>query len=867
MSNQEKATVVETVAEVDANAYQNTLSDTPDRAEVVVEQRGTAQILPFAAKNLGTSPNIRASSAVPLVPNLEEARRFLAVLDPDATQWTFLTFHDREKGKLVRELHGTLEEHAEELARLQQRGAGVFVTINETNLQGREAQNIVRIRAVFADLDGVPLEVVKKLRLEPHITVESSPDRWHVYYRTQGVTIERFTGIQKGLIALFGSDHKVHDLPRVMRLPGFWHQKREPFMTRIHVVNDPGRLYGLPDFATLQGATPLKATNASNVAKLPGSEQMQRALELGREAARRSHAEPTEGRHGIALCLGWDCRRANLDEKAATTAARTFAAECRAENSDGEHAPFGEKRAIEAVLNAYQSDKDPGPPAKKAAVSQVDQLVRLARSAEIWRIDQETYFATVVEDGREEHVPTNSVWFRRWLGREYFRATNGKTPGAQAVTDAIKGVEAISTTAPIHDTARRVGAHSGKLYVDLCCDERRAVEIDAEGWRIIQQPPVRFIRSAGMLPLPLPVKGGSMDELRPFINTGDAGFKLLISVMLSHLRPVGPFPVLGIHGEHGTAKSTTSRFVRALTDPHQADLRRPPREDRDLVTAANASWVLAFDNLSSVPQWMADSFCMLATGGSYTARAMRTDYDEVILAKLNRPLILNGIDDIDKYADLTSRTVRVVLDPIPEEERKTDEEIKAAFEAARPRLLGAIYTAVSSALRNLPTTKMDRMPRMADFAKWVTAAEEGLGWAPGTFMDAFDENQETAVLDALSGDTVAQCVVGLVQDLGLPPDAKVPCWQGTTSELYKCLDDFVSEETRTGKFWPGNPTWLSKRLRKIAPGLRAAGINLDLNHRDAANRTLIAVYQTGELRIEGRVRGGGLPSEGAVTAF
>ena len=427
------------------------------------------------------------------------------------------------------------------------------------------------------------------------------------------------------------------------------------------------------------------------------------------------------------------------------------------------------------------------------------------------------------------------------------------------MVDAANVVEAISPEAPIHRTARRVGEHGGKLYIDLCDAERRAVEIDGTGWRIVSETPVRFVRSQGMVPLPSPVPDGNVDELRPFINAGEASFRLLVATILAYLRPRGPFPILAIHGEHGTAKSTTSRFILALVDPHHAELRRPPREDRDLVTAANASWLLAFDNLSAVPQWMSDSFCMISTSGSYTARAMRTDYEEVILSNLNRPLLLNGISDIDQYADLTSRTVRVVLDPIPEEARKTDQEVRAAFEMARPRLLGALYTAVSGALRRLPATELPRKPRMADFALWATAAEEALGWEPGAFMAAFDENQETAVLDGLAGDTVAQCLVGLVVDLDCKPNLERPCWEGTASELYNELCGYVSDQTRRGKYWPGSPRWLVGRLRKIAPGLRVAGINLDLTHRDAArNVNLVTVYRVGEIRIDGRHLGGEL---------
>lgn len=532
--------------------------------------------------------------------------------------------------------------------------------------------------------------------------------------------------------------------------------------------------------------------------------------------------------------------------------------------------PVDAETALEKLHRVYERyPEGPGPNEKQSPPSQVDVLAELAQRAEVWRSPDAAFFVTITEGGHKEHDELGSKRFRRWLTRQYHQQVGGRVPDQQSVANALAAVESLMEhAAPVHEPVRRVGRHGDKLYIDLCDDQWRAVEIDAEGWRVVPQPPVRFIRSGYELPLPEPVAGGSVDELRPFINTSDACFRLLVAGLLAHLRPNGPFPIIAVHGEHGTAKSSSVRFARALTDPHKADLRAPPREDRDLITAARAGWVIAFDNISTVPQWMADGLCRIATGGAYSARAMRTDYDEVILSNLTRPIMLNGINDIDQYADLTSRMIRVTLDPIPEEKRKTEEEINAAFKIARPRITGALYTAVSVALRNMPVVKPDRLPRLADFAKWVMAAEEGLGWEPGTFMQTFDENQETSVLDALSGDTVARGVVGLVNFTEEKPDPKVPCWTGTTSDLLKELGEFVSDDVRSGKYWCHSVVSLARKLRKLAPGLRAAGINLELGKRDSQNRSLVLIYQNEPPKIEGQLRGGKLPNEeGAGGAF
>lgn len=160
-------------------------------------------------------------------PDMEAAREFLSALDPHATEFTFQTFddnQDRKSGGLAQVLHGALEEHFETLSAFSSNGAGVFVTINETDLKGRKADNITRVRALWVDTDGAPHEPIVE-HLKPHIVVESSPGNFHDYHLVDGCPKDAFKPAQQRLIDVFGTDKNVNDLPRVMRLPGFPHQK------------------------------------------------------------------------------------------------------------------------------------------------------------------------------------------------------------------------------------------------------------------------------------------------------------------------------------------------------------------------------------------------------------------------------------------------------------------------------------------------------------------------------------------------------------------------------------------------------------------------------------------------------------------
>lgn len=178
-----------------------------------------------------------------LTPDLVHAQRFLHALDPSGI-FTFQTFDDskqRKDPKLNRVRHGTLEEHHTEFEKLQQSGAGIFVMVNQGDgitqsgkSTCRSAANVVKVRALFADLDGAPLEPTLQ-DLHPDIVVESSPGKWHVYWLTNDCPLEQFGPRQKQIAKKYGGDIAVNDLPRVMRVPGFFHQKAEPFMTRMTI--------------------------------------------------------------------------------------------------------------------------------------------------------------------------------------------------------------------------------------------------------------------------------------------------------------------------------------------------------------------------------------------------------------------------------------------------------------------------------------------------------------------------------------------------------------------------------------------------------------------------------------------------------
>jgi hypothetical protein len=412
-------------------------------------------------------------------------------------------------------------------------------------------------------------------------------------------------------------------------------------------------------------------------------------------------------------------------------------------------------------------------------LKQADCLIELAQSADLFHDPDGNAYADLEIDGHWETWAIRSKGFKKWLRHRYYEECGGGV-NSEALLSALGAIEAKAHfEGPERAVNIRVGVQDDKIYLDLCDDAWRCVEIGADGWRVIDRPPIRFRRTSGMRPLRVPERGGSIEQLRKFLNVrSQADFVLAVAWLLAALRGKGPYPVLGLAGEQGTAKSTFCAILRALIDPNVASLRALPREDRDLFIAANNGHVLAFDNVSRLPPWLSDTLCRLATGGGFATRQLYTDDDEVLF-NAKRPIILNGIEDFVTRPDLADRAIVLTLEPIPEERKRSEEELWGDFEFERARMLGVLLDALAHGLRRLPETRLTRSPRMADFARWATACEAAF-WPAGAFQASYEENIGATVENVLEGDPVASAVRAFM--------SQRTEWQGTASELLPLLE-------------------------------------------------------------------------------
>jgi hypothetical protein len=492
-------------------------------------------------------------------------------------------------------------------------------------------------------------------------------------------------------------------------------------------------------------------------------------------------------------------------------------------------------------LKKLKESQEPEPADR---LNQAQELLKLAADQDLFHSPDGTAYAAVrvgEGDDRRETLMVRGQGFRSWLAHRYYAATR-KPAGTKAVQDALAVLEARARyDGPTVTVHVRVAEHEGRYYLDLGDDRWRVVQIDAAGWRIIEQSPVRFRRPKGMLPLPGPVRGGAIGMLYPFLNVSMPDWPLVVAWLLAALRPTGPYPVLQLHGEQGSAKSTTARVLRSQVDPCVAALRAAPRDEHDLVIAASNSWVVALDNLSSVPPWLSDALCRLATGGGFATRQLFTDDEEAIF-DVQRPVILTGIEELASRADLLDRALVVNTPVIYGDRRKPEAEFYREFHAISGQILGALLDLVAGAMRELPGVQLDWLPRMADFVVWSVAGVRSLGWTDAEFLDAYEDNQARAV-----GLTLENApIVAPLRDLAAQyPDG----WEGSHQKLLEALAGLADEKARKDKGWPRTPRALSGMLRRLAPALRKTGLNISFPPRTSTERTV---------RVE--------PSEGKTSA-
>ncbi len=435
-------------------------------------------------------------------------------------------------------------------------------------------------------------------------------------------------------------------------------------------------------------------------------------------------------------------------------------------------------------------------------------------------------WATIRTEKRIDTMRVISRRFESHLRGAFYRAQK-KTARGEALKQAAAHFETEALFSGEMDEARiRVAETEDAIFVDLADEEGRAVEITAGGWRVVDQSPVPFYRPNGMRALPIPERGGKLQDIlkilnlkRPENDDADAvdSFVLLGAWLCAALRPRGPYPVLVLRGPPGSAKTTAAEIIRSLIDPAKPSTRNLPDTERDLFISTDAVHVVAIDNVSSISPAMSDALCRLATGGGYATRSLFTDGEEAIF-EASRPTILNGLGAFVTRGDLQDRALTIELTPIEPSARRKKQEIDRDIDEARPGLLGALLDAVALGLKRAPDVKLTELPRMADFAHWAVACETAFA-NEGDFTKAWNRASENALPDDLAADPFAAAIIDLLGACPMEDDART--WAGSG----KTLAAAINPEGKNRDL-PKSGKGVSSAIERSRPLLGRAGVSV-----------------------------------------
>ena len=443
----------------------------------------------------------------------------------------------------------------------------------------------------------------------------------------------------------------------------------------------------------------------------------------------------------------------------------------------------------------------------------------------------EPYIQCKLSD-RFEYFKIGSTKFKRWISKEYYNKF-GKTINSEALNSAINIIAAKACfDGKNYELENRVAERDKDIFYDL--GDWTAIKINAHGWNRIQEPPILFKTFSHQKTQAIPIESEDseintiFEDLLLLINVKDSKQKLLFLISFHCLfLPNIPKPIFVLHGGQGTAKTTTSKLIKELLDPSQLSTLTIGNSQSEFMQQADHHYLLGLDNLTSLPVWMSDTLCQLVTGAGFSKRRLYTNDDDIIYS-FKRCVSLNGINLVPSKPDLLDRCLIFELEPIAKKDRIDEKVFWNGFNEMKPKVLGAIFSTLSKAIKLHSNIYLESRPRMADFAIWGAAIAEALGYSKEEFLEAYDDNIKIQHIEALEANPIARVIMAFMDD-------KIE-WIGPATDLYVELDDIAESlkvDTKNRKY-PSDPNWLWRRMKEVRPNLESHGIYID---KDDSNRS------------------------------
>lgn len=423
--------------------------------------------------------------------------------------------------------------------------------------------------------------------------------------------------------------------------------------------------------------------------------------------------------------------------------------------------------------------------------------------------------------GGRDADPVTSLGFKRYVAHWHRQRYGGRAnpKELQALSDDFADHWRFVAAPPRRQVFQRVGEHADALYLDTNND-RRVIEITADGWRHCESAPVSFERTLAMDALPMPEPGGRIEELWglwPDTLTEQQRYGIL-GWMLTAFVPSIEHLVLVLTGAYGSGKSTAAEVAQHLTDPSMAGLGGGfTGDDRDLRVAFSNSWVVSFDNLSALSERASDTICQAVTDGCLRARALHTDADEVI-RPIDTPVILNGLSNVATRYDLLTRSLVIEVPQLPPASRRDKGDVKAELKRLRPKLLGALLDLLVCGLGTPRRAEYATASRMSGAIAFAERCFEGAGMKRGLFAAGVAKSHAVTAADPLDSWPFAPFLFKRFQKEG----------EIRAGVLLEQISEVASRTlARRHPDWPKTAAELDRQLQSHIQPLLAAGLRVE----------------------------------------
>ena len=463
-------------------------------------------------------------------------------------------------------------------------------------------------------------------------------------------------------------------------------------------------------------------------------------------------------------------------------------------------------------------------------------------------------FIAIKINGHAETLGLDSQRFKNWIYRFFYENT-GKIKSEQ-VENTIKVLE---SKAEFSENRKRLELRLAKastdeftFYYDLTNSNWSAVKITPAGWTIENSPPILFKRYSNQLPqvnpfLPSPSyltiddkDDTILDKFIDLLNVKDNDNKLLLKCyIISLFIPSIAKPILMLHGEQGSAKTTLQELIKMLIDPSIVKTLTFPRDINELVQQLSHNYIAYYDNISIIKEQISNALCRAVTGAGFSKRQLYTDDDDILYYFL-RCIGFNGINLAATKADILDRGIIIQLERIQKEKRRKIEDIWKDFEILRPHLLAYIFDILVKVLqvKQKGGIKVSNgLNRMADFEEYAEIISRCMGYREGEFLRVYQDNIGIQIDEAIQANPLSMAVVELMdnKDDGDELDK-------TPTELYLELNEIAETKLKINiqkiKSWPKSPNQLSRKLNEAQTNLREKGIEIERYKDEKGHRKI-----------------------------